>query len=70
MIVFFFLFCNIGKLTLNIFDIFAMEKIETCMSSGHIFKYPTWVVAMSSLNHLLLVRKLLSTTEVDGALAI
>ena len=55
MIVFFFLFCNLGKLALNIFDLGNLGKLKECEDAGLVFKSPSWVVAMISFNHLLLV---------------
>ena len=54
-IVFFFLFCNVGKLFVNIFDLGNLGKIEQCHSEDLIFKSPSWVIVAISLNHLLLV---------------
>ncbi|XP_059088074.1 FMRFamide receptor-like isoform X2 [Tigriopus californicus] len=55
LLVFSFLFCNLGKLLLNIYDIGSLAKIRTCTEMGLIFRSPQWVISLISVNHLLVV---------------
>lgn len=54
-IVSFFLICNVGKLALTIFDRSHQAEIAICENHRMLYKFPTWVTIMTSMNHLLLV---------------
>ena len=55
LIVFFFLFCNMCKVALTIFDLGSLDNLRICLDNNLQFKSPLWVTIMVSLNHMFLV---------------
>ena len=49
------MFCNMGKLVLNLYDIGNLNKLSQCSDLHLTFRTPFWVVALTSFNHLLIV---------------